>query len=167
MSDRRESWTDPRHVQRRHLTRLDRLFVPGAPVMFLTLNVAGRRHVLATKPVAAILVAAWERASTAYGWAVGPYVVMPDHVHFFASLAIDEAKPLSTFIGMWKRSTTRRIREHVPGFLWQSEFFDHVLRNSRSYGEKIEYVRENPVRKGLVTRAEDWPYQGEIEDLRW
>jgi putative transposase len=135
--------------------------------MFLTLNVAGRRHALVAGPVAAILVGAWERAGSVHGWAVGRYVVMPDHVHFFAFPAIDEAKPLSTFIGMWKRSTTRCIRQHTPAFAWQSEFFDHVLRSARSYGEKIEYVRENPVRKGLVTRSEDWPYQGEITDLRW
>ena len=32
-------------------------------------------------------------------------------------------------------------------------FFDHVLRNGESYGEKWKYVRENPVRAGLVQRA--------------
>jgi putative transposase len=45
---------------------------------------------------------------------------------------------------------------------WQKTFFDHVLRNSESYADKWEYVSENPVRAGLVQRAEDWPFQGEI-----
>ena len=49
--------------------------------------------------------------------------------------------------------------------LWQREFFDHVLRASESYSEKWNYVFENPVRAGLVTRADDWPYAGEIEML--
>ena len=40
--------------------------------------------------------------------------------------------------------------------------FDHVLRNDESYGEKWKYVRENPVRAGLVSRADAWPYQGEF-----
>ena len=53
--------------------------------------------------------------------------------------------------------------------LWQPGFFDHVLRSNESYSQKWNYVRENPVRaglvksvEGLVKSVEDWPYQGEI-----
>jgi putative transposase len=46
--------------------------------------------------------------------------------------------------------------------LWQPGFFDHALRNDESYIQKWEYVRENPVRGGLVSLADDWPYQGEF-----
>jgi putative transposase len=46
--------------------------------------------------------------------------------------------------------------------LWQPGFFDHILRSNESYGEKGNYVRENPVRAGLVKSGGDWPYQGEI-----
>jgi len=46
--------------------------------------------------------------------------------------------------------------------LWQRGFFHHVIRNTESYAQKWEYVRENPVRAGLVERAEQWPFQGEI-----
>ncbi|MFA6561842.1 MAG: hypothetical protein WCV00_08035 [Verrucomicrobiia bacterium] len=49
--------------------------------------------------------------------------------------------------------------------IWQPGFFDHLIRNTESYSEKWNYVRENPVRAGLVERAEDWPYQGEIVTL--
>jgi putative transposase len=41
-------------------------------------------------------------------------------------------------------------------------FFDPVLRSNESYGQKWNYGRENPVRAGLVEKAQDWPYQGEI-----
>ena len=44
----------------------------------------------------------------------------------------------------------------------QRGFFDHLLRSAESYGQKWNYVRENPVRAGLVEKAEDWPYAGEI-----
>jgi REP element-mobilizing transposase RayT len=46
--------------------------------------------------------------------------------------------------------------------LWQPGFFDHVLRSDESYADKWNYVRENPVRAGLVRDASEWPYQGEI-----
>jgi hypothetical protein len=48
---------------------------------------------------------------------------------------------------------------------WQKRFFDHVMRSAESYEQKWTYVRDNPVRAGLVGRAEDWPYQGEIHHL--
>ena len=36
-------------------------------------------------------------------------------------------------------------------------------RNDESYAGKWGYVRENPVRKGLAARWEDWPYQGAVD----
>ena len=71
------------------------------------------------------------------------------------------------FMQQWKQWTTKRmIRElEFSGRVWQEEFFDHVLRSSESYSQKWDYVKENPVRAGLVTSANDWPYQGEIESL--
>ena len=40
-----------------------------------------------------------------------------------------------------------------------------MIRHSESYAEKWEYVRQNPVRAGLVTNADDWRWQGEIVRL--
>ena len=49
--------------------------------------------------------------------------------------------------------------------IWPRGFFDHLIRNSGSYGQKWDYVRENPVRAGLVSRQEDWLFQGEIVEI--
>lgn len=99
------------------------------------------------------------------GWAVGRYVVMPDHVHFFARARGVDAEPFQTAIGRWKEWSARRIglTSGWPGGLWQSEFFDHVLRSEESRSAKWNYVRENPVRAGLVMNADDWPYSGFID----
>lgn len=48
---------------------------------------------------------------------------------------------------------------------WQERFFDHVMRSRESYEQKWLYVRDNPVRAGLVGNWSDWPYQGEINPL--
>ena len=42
------------------------------------------------------------------------------------------------------------------GPVWQEESFDHVLRSQESFEEKLEYVRQNPVRRGLVSRPEEY-----------
>ncbi len=41
------------------------------------------------------------------------------------------------------------------------------MRSAEQFTEKWHYVRENPVRKGLVARAEDWPYWGEVFPFVW
>jgi len=50
--------------------------------------------------------------------------------------------------------------------LWQREFFDHVLRSDEGYAEKWDYVRENPVRAGLVRSPNEWPYFGNNESFQ-
>ena len=91
---------------------------------------------------------------------------MPEHVHFFCAPEL-EAKPLPKFMQLWKQWTGKRMARElgVLGTIWQEGFFDHVLRSSESYTQKWDYVRENPVRAGLVTTIEDWRWQGEIEEL--
>ena len=123
---------------------------------------------LADASTADILVDGWRAAPDLFGWCVGRYALMPDHVHFFAARCVDEARTLSVFVGSWKSWTRKEIRSTVhPPFEWQREFFDHLLRSTESYAQKWEYLRMNPVRAGLVASADEWPYQGEIEVLEW
>ena len=42
------------------------------------------------------------------------------------------------------------------GPVWQEESFDHMLRSNESFEEKLEYIRRNPVRRGLVSKPEDY-----------
>jgi hypothetical protein len=67
-----------------------------------------------------------------------------------------------------KNTISKTLSENgVAAPHWQKTFFDHLLRSSESYSEKWNYVRENPVRAGLVASAEDWPYVGEIFALEY
>jgi REP element-mobilizing transposase RayT len=104
---------------------------------------------------------------------VGRYVIMPDHVHFFCAPQRN-GKTLSQFVGAWKSWTSRRIgtlpHAKLAGDparkpIWQSEFFDHLIRSNESYDRKWECVRDNPVRAGFVSTADAWNYAGEIERL--
>jgi REP element-mobilizing transposase RayT len=138
------------------------------PIYFLTCCTAGRRPLLTSPAAGAVILAAWQDAPRFFGWVVGRHVVMPDHVHFFARPQAD-AKPLGAFLRDWKKWTAKQIcaTTGTPAPLWQPEFFDHILRSPRSYSEKWDYVRANPVRAGLAKKAEDWPWSGEGTDLMW
>jgi putative transposase len=148
-----------RQFERRPL-RLSRVFSASA-LYFITFCTHDRRACLASDEVHAAFVLFAKSAAHELGIAVGRYVIMPDHVHLFVRGGVDFV--LGRWVGMLKQSLakagylSRGVRQ-----IWQEGFFDHVLRNNESYAQKWEYVRENPVRAGLVQRSEDWPYQGEI-----
>jgi putative transposase len=152
---------------RKHLPQLDQVYVE-APIFYITVCTLDRKAVLANQQIHDICCEVWRNAESLYGWLVGRYVVMPDHVHFFCATKTDE-HPLSMFVGKWKEWTAKyaKRRHGVSMPLWQPEFFDHLLRGSESYEEKWMYVRDNPMRAGLVAPGDEWPYQGELNELRW
>lgn len=87
-------------------------------------------------------------------------LLMPDHLH--ALLGIDGATSFSALVRDFKRATAK-----IAGVKWQRNFFDHRVRRDESFGEKFDYICENPVRAGLVKRAEDWPYRLAFEEGDW
>jgi putative transposase len=90
---------------------------------------------------------------------------MPDHIHLFCvSDETPGSASLSRFMAGFKQWTAKGILRSAGAAppLWQKEFFDRILRLDESYESKWQYVREIPVRAGLVTTAEDWPYGGEM-----
>ena len=151
--------------EREHLHRLATVWVKR-PVYFLTTCTHLRRPILHQTNIPDLLIASWLASRVISGWRIGRYVVMPDHVHFFAQPGPD-GKTLSHFMRDWKRWTGGRISQalRLESPVWQAEFFDHVLRSAHSYNQKWTYVCENPVRAGLVARPEEWPHAGECEPL--
>ena len=150
---------------REHLPRLENVWIPN-PIYFLTCCTDQRRLLLANEPTSAVLISEFRNSRRIHRWSIGRYVIMPDHVHFFARPE-PNAKTLPDFIRDWKRWTAHQIvsitKATAP--IWQPEYFDHVLRTPDSYSEKWVYVRQNPVRVGLALTPEGWPFAGECEPL--
>ena len=67
-------------------------------------------------------------------------------------------------IAFWK---DRFAKTHPDTGTFQAGGFHHRLRDGQNYAQKWQSVRENPVRAGLVTRPEDWPYSGRVHEIRW
>ena len=88
-------------------------------------------------------------------WRVEAGVVMPDHMHFLAWPLSRDEEP-TRFSAMLKRLAKAEPPEDCK---WQRGVFDRLLRSDESAEEKWFYIRENPVRAGLVKRWEDWPYR--------
>jgi putative transposase len=127
------------------------------PIYFVTLCTMMRRNLLANESVHSVLIC-YGQVGAEHGYGLGRYVIMPDHIHLFVRGTIDFK--LGTWIGGLKRVVAAAVTGGRG--IWQRGFFDHVIRNGESYSGKWNYVRENPVRAGLVSDADDWPFQGEI-----
>jgi REP element-mobilizing transposase RayT len=145
--------------------RLRAVFQNQRPLYFVTFNTYKRSAILANEAVHNCWLE-FARRSPQHGAWVGRYVIMPDHVHLFVWL--DQAGNLAKWVQSLRSVLGKELLRlgHAKPH-WQEGFFDHLLRSNESYAEKWEYVRQNPVRKGLCVRPENWPYQGEIEALPW
>jgi len=84
-------------------------------------------------------------------WYLWLMVVMPDHVHLIVTFDLERGVRL--IMKAWKSYLTRNL-----SIQWQSDFFEHRLRNDEEFVQKMHYVRMNPVRKGLVSSPDAWPY---------
>jgi REP element-mobilizing transposase RayT len=141
--------------------RLDQVFSHyDPPLYFVTFNTLHRRPLLARKKVFDTLIEYAEKNAPDER-AVGRFVIMPDHIHLFVRIGTDSK--LNDFIRLLKQCLTRTLSEDgVVGDIWQPGFFDRLVRRSESYSEKWNYVRESPVRAGLVESPRDWVWQGEV-----
>jgi REP element-mobilizing transposase RayT len=140
--------------------RLGRIFATG-PLYFVTFCTHQRRRFLANDDVHTAFMHFGKRAERNFDVAVGRFVIMPDHVHLFVRGGQDFS--LGPWIGALKQALAKAANlSRAKGQIWEEGSFDHVLRSNESYSQKWDYVRENPVRAGLVKSAEEWPYQGEI-----
>jgi putative transposase len=132
-------------------------------IIFVTTCTAQRRQILASPLTHEAVVCAWRAAST---WLVGRYVIMPDHIHLFCASNGLDAPSLERWMRYWKSVATRNMGERSSA-IWQRHHWDRQLRSGESYSDKWEYVRNNPVRHRYVGDADDWPYQVELNELRW
>jgi len=145
------------------LHRLESIYT-DVPIYYVTICTHQRRHLLANPQVHDAFKAFAENAQQ-HDIFVGCYVLMPDHVHAFVAFGA-EAMSLSSWVKSLKNILSKCLRhQNIPVPHFQKGFFDHVLRAEDSYFEKSEYMFLNPVRAGLVTKPEDWQFQGEMCEL--
>jgi REP element-mobilizing transposase RayT len=84
-------------------------------------------------------------------------VVMPDHVHMiFRLLDADLSHVLKSIKGRSARGINRILCRQ--GRVWIEESFDHIIRSEAELEEKLEYAKQNPVKRGLVKQPEEYKW---------
>ena len=85
---------------------------------------------------------------------VDKYTIMPDHIHLL--ITIQDGHPgrgvptrtseIARLVGTFKRFCNKEYGENI----WQSRYYDHVIRNQQDYNEVWEYIENNPVKWAIT-----------------
>jgi len=121
------------------------------------------------------------------GLRIHAYVVMPTHIHLIVST--DPPSTLPDVVRDLKRYTSRALtacleedrarallrllnewsyrgKGNTEYKVWQDGYHPKAIFTQWFLRQKLDYLHDNPVRKGLVRRAEDWVYSSAAAYLK-
>jgi len=135
----------------------DDVFRNGAFFVSVTICTANRTRFLTEPKPAAIVCEEIEKLHNERSPVLG-YCIMPDHVHM---IVIHRCLSLTETVRIFKGRSSFRIRRDRPQIeVWQTGYFDHIIRQTEGIYRSLEYVFLNPVRQKLVEDWWDWPWTG-------
>lgn len=126
---------------------------------FITICCDRRRKHLAQSSIAASIVEILRATALQQKMAVYTYCLMPDHLHALV-IGLEPSSNLQIFVMDFKRKATAEFQSSNSNSLWQKKFYDYILRSNESNDRVAAYIWMNPVRKGLCTKPQDYPYSG-------
>ena len=84
---------------------------------------------------------------------------MPDHLHLLTE-GTTQGSDLCHFVSSFKQNSGFAFSRERAGRLWQTGYYDRVLRDDEETLTVVRYILENPVRAALVAKFSDYPYSG-------
>jgi REP element-mobilizing transposase RayT len=84
---------------------------------------------------------------------------MPDHLHLLVDGLCDDSRCLG-FVKAAKQYAGYDFARRTDRRLWQRYGYERVIRDAAERARTIQYIVNNPVAAGLVTRAADYPFIG-------
>ena len=126
---------------------------------FVTKCAEARRPILAVPSAAEVVIDSLAHVRRQGQIKLLAFVVMPDHYHaVFSLLPGHDLSDLMRRIGSYTANRIRRMLD-LDHPIWQADgFYDRACRDDKEVLDAVEYVRDNPVRKGLIAVPEEWPF---------
>ena len=141
------TWQEQEELFRWYSTRVDTYLDAGHGECFLK------------QPEIAELVAGAFRYFDGQRYELRSWVIMPNHAHVVVWPGPPET--LSKILHSWKSYTSNeanKILGRVGTSLWQTESYDHLIRDEVDLARCCEYTTTNPVNARLCERPEDWKW---------
>lgn len=121
---------------------------------FVTTNTWQRREIFRQPQAAGILLGKLHEYRDKGFYQLHDYVIMPDHVHVLLTPGQDCS--LEKAAQMFKGGSSREIGFKFP--VWHPGFSEHWIRGREDYDQHVKYIRENPVKAGLVEQANGYAF---------
>ena len=143
---------------------------------FITTKIKDYIKVFETKPYFDILIENLNFYRRKFGFKLWGYVIMPEHIHLMIHLG--DRNDLSKIMEEFKRYTSKQIlkqlmkdkKSHLiklftianpkkeKHMVWEEGFRGLGIRSERVSNIKMNYIHNNPVKRGLVEKPEDYTY---------
>jgi putative transposase len=148
-------------MRRKRVPRLRGFDYTGGHRYFLTLCTQRRLRVFITSKAVDLVLVQLLRSARDERIAVFAYCFMPDHLHLLVE-GTDPASELTEFVRIFKQRSSFHWKSAFGSELWQRSYFEHVLRSHESSIDAARYVLANPLRAGMVSSVEDYPFLGSL-----
>ncbi|MCW5937784.1 MAG: transposase [Fimbriimonadaceae bacterium] len=127
---------------------------PGSYIV--TAGTYKKQHFFPTAVLLTFVVDSLLTLADRYAWKLEAYAVFSNHYHFVAET--ERPETLAKFLSHLHTQTARQVNatDNCPGRKVWYQYWDTFLDDEKSRYARLSYVLENPVRHGLVSRAEDY-----------
>lgn len=139
--------------------------IAASRTFFITSSTWGRRALLQSERSASLFVDLLHEHRSRGRFRVHEFVVMPDHFHALVTVdAGDTVERAVQFIkGTFAFRAGREFGFTAP--VWQKGFSESRVRDQNHYARVRDYIRQNPVRRGLTVTAESFPYSSAFSGI--
>jgi putative transposase len=145
--------------KRKYIRLPPEAYANPANVFYITMDAAGRRRLFVGGKFNKEVVEQLSYLARERQCPVKVYCLMPTHLHLLISPG---DVSVLRWVALFKQKTQYIARQRGVPKLWQRSFFDHRVRSNENEAEITEYIRANPVRAGLVSHPDDWPWTGSV-----
>ena len=141
--------------------RLPKEYYKGHVSVAFTLCLKGNNRIFFNNNIVTVFTDILNSVVSKANCIVPVYCFMPDHQHLIITGTSGDADVWKTMVS-YKQKTGFWMSENEPGVRWQKDFYDHVIRTHEDIAAQVRYILDNPVRKGLVSSWEDYPFKGSV-----
>jgi putative transposase len=136
-----------------------RYYIPNA-LVFITTVTKDRQNLFGRQENVSLLFDTMHRAQDIHPFHLLAYVVLPDHMHFL--MRTDPSVTFSEVMQCIKGNFTYQYKLAnaitSPLVLWQSRFWDHIIRDEQDLARHLDYIHYNPVKHCLAAAPDMWEH---------
>ncbi|WP_339907474.1 REP-associated tyrosine transposase [Symmachiella dynata] len=149
-----------------------------AAVYFVTYSIVDWLPVFVSEQACKIVTDSFSFCHGQKNLRINAYVIMPTHLHAIVFDKNFDSKSLEKTLFDFRKFTGRQLSDYCmqhapPCFVatlkaaaskdrerrfWQSSRHPEAIETEAFWKQKLDYIHENPCRKGLVTRGADWRF---------